>query len=118
MTFHLSLPAAAFEESTEFLVRLLNAQIARRAGDYVNLDIGGCQLTLHDSPGASAPGDELHFGVNLSLDAFNALAEQVHDDPCVVTPPRIVDPGTAHERRKMYLRCPSGYLVEIKATAS
>jgi extradiol dioxygenase family protein len=30
------------------------------------------------------------------------------------TPIHIVDKGTEMERQKMYLNCPSGYLIEIK----
>jgi hypothetical protein len=28
--------------------------------------------------------------------------------------PKTVDAGTAMERRKMYVKCPTGYLFEIK----
>jgi len=35
----------------------------------------------------------------------------------IVMPPTVTDAGTPRERRKMYVRCPSGHLVEIKGYA-
>lgn len=54
--------------------------------------------------------------MNLSLRQFDELAENILDIgyPGVVMKPKVVDEGTAMERKKMYLKCPTGYLIELK----
>jgi extradiol dioxygenase family protein len=59
---------------------------------------------------------DLHFGFNLTLKDFDELAATItkHNSPHVAAPPKVVDAGTPMERKKMYLKSPSGYLVEMK----
>jgi extradiol dioxygenase family protein len=73
----------------------------------VNLDFYGTQITLQ--PGATfAPPPDFHFGVNLGVEEFDRLARTID------TEVRVVDAGTPMERKKLYLRCPSGYVIEVK----
>lgn len=119
--FHLSLPVSSLEECVAFYVNALRGEVTHRdPSGYVNIDVPGCRLTLHDVRDMQPPGDLLHFGINLDLAAFDALAERVRADvpSSIVKEPHVVDAGTPLERRKMYLRCPSGYLLEIKGSAA
>lgn len=114
--FHLSLDVRSVEESVEFFTSILGASVAHRdPAGYVNLDLYGTQITLAPSR-ALAPPNGLHFGLNFEMAEFNAIAERILSlgSADVVSPPRTVDSGTPLERKKMILRCPSGYRVELK----
>ena len=119
-TFHLSLPVRSVDESVEFFVQFLGATVEHRnASGYVNLDWYGTQLTLAEDAQVSASA-ELHFGINVELETFERMATTLVENAphAVAMQPKTVDAGTPHERRKMYLRCPSGYLIELKAFAT
>ncbi|HYK01935.1 MAG TPA: VOC family protein [Thermoanaerobaculia bacterium] len=116
--FHLSLAVHSLDQSVDFYVRVLNATVAHRdPGGYVNLELFGAQLTLQPVAEAAIPTD-FHFGFNLAMDDFERLAENIlasgYD---VAMQPKVVDAGTPLERKKMYVRCPSGYLIELKGYA-
>lgn len=107
-SFHLSLPVRSVEESVEFYTRVLQATVTHRdPGGYVNLDFHGTQLTLHPGEPVALPRD-FHFGVNLGIEEFERLTSTLG---VAVT---VAEAGTPMERRKAYLRCPSGYVVEVK----
>lgn len=112
--FHLSLDVRSLAESIAFYTRILKATVVHRdPSGYANLDVCGCQLTLKENA-AAKPCENMHLGINLDLAAFDALADDLQSDIDVVMSPRLVDAGTPLERKKMYLRCPDGYLIEIK----
>ena len=113
-SFHLSLPVRSVEESAEFFTVLGGSVVHRDPSGYVNVDLFGVQLTL--TPGDPGGGSDFHFGVNLPAGDFDKIAQRLLADSRVeiVSPPHVVDAGTPMERRKMYVRCPSGYLVELK----
>jgi len=115
--FHLSIMVRSLEDSVAFFIRVLRAKVMHRdPAGYVNLDVFGSQITLHESPDAVPDVPGLHFGVNLDLHDFETLSRELIADAnvSVVMPPSVTDAGTPLERRKMYLRCPTGYLIEIK----
>lgn len=121
MPFHLSLPVHSLEESVGFFERALEAVVSHRdASGYVNLDVPGCRLTLHENPGAVVDMPGLHFGINLGLDAFLVRAALLQSllPHAIVAPVQVRDAGTPQERRKLLLRCPSGYLIEIKGSSA
>lgn len=118
--FHLSLGVRSLDASVDFYVRLLNATVAHRdPSGYVNLELFGAQLTLQQAAETAIPAD-FHFGFNLTMDEFERLAEHILGSGYQDVPmtPKVVDAGTPLERKKMYLRCPSGYLIELKGYAS
>jgi extradiol dioxygenase family protein len=115
--FHLSIGVRSMEESVDFFTRVLRGAIAHRdPSGYVNVDLYGCELTLKPNESIVANLDDLHFGLNFDINAFEELARHViaSAPERVVMAPKTVDAGTAIERRKMYLRCPTGYLIELK----
>jgi extradiol dioxygenase family protein len=119
-TFHLSLGVQSIEQSIDFYVRVLNATVAHRdPSGYVNLELFGAQITLQpDTETVISP--DFHFGFNLAMDEFERLANHilVSGYAGVAMQPKVVDAGTPLERKKMYVRCPSGYLIELKGYRS
>jgi uncharacterized protein len=112
VSFHLSLPVRSIEESIDFYTRVLQATVTHRdPGGYVNLDFYGTQLTLHPGEPVKLPRD-FHFGVNLDAEGFERLAGALD------TEVQVADAGTVMERKKVYVRDPNGYVVEIKSAAS
>lgn len=119
-SFHLSLPVRNLAAMKDFYTRVMQAAVTHEdESGYINIDLGGAQVTLHEQAGMHAPSSDMHFGINLPVDEFIALAEHVRHTAadCIQVQPTIVDAGTSRERRKMFLRCPSGYLIEVKGVS-
>lgn len=116
--FHLSIPVRSLDESASFFENALGARVTHRdPSGYINVDLYGTQITLQQSEHVVVP-DGLHFGVNLDRDEFDRLAAQILATDCdVVMRPKVVDAGTPLERTKMYVRCPAGWLIELKGIA-
>lgn len=116
MSFHLSLPVIDLEESRKFYADVLQAKVTRNEPAYVNFDLDGAQITLHERRNMTTPPADMHFGMNLGVERFKELAAHIERTAahCVKVPPTVVEAGTPRERHKMFLRCPSGYSIEIK----
>ena len=115
--FHLSLGVASLGDSTDFFTRILPGAVTHRdSSGYVNIDLWGTQITLKETDARVASTPEFHFGVNLPMTEFERLAERILASGYagIVAAPILVDAGTPMERRKMYLQCPTGYLIELK----
>jgi extradiol dioxygenase family protein len=117
--FHLSLPVHSVTESVKFFTHVLGASVRHvDASGYVNLDFFGTQITL--AKGKPRNSDDFHFGVNLGMHEYELLLGRIgeHAADALLMPEKTVDEGTPRERRKLYVRCPSGYLIEIKGYSS
>lgn len=115
--FHLSIGVKSIYESVEFFTKILNAKILHRdPSGYVNIDFFGSQITLKNSPRVNPALPDFHFGANLSLEEFDRLSRNIliHGRQYVSMEPEVWDVGTPLERKKMYLKCPTGYLIELK----
>jgi extradiol dioxygenase family protein len=114
--FHLSIGVNSFNDEIHFFTTLLNAEVTHRNPEYVNLEVFGAQITIKEIPGIKPNLPELHFGFNLTLKSFDDLATSImkHNSNHVAAGPTVVDANTPMERKKMYLKSPSGYLVELK----
>lgn len=115
--FHLSIGVDSIEKSVSFFSSLLEAKVLHRdPSGYVNLDFFGTQITLKVNPGIKPELPDFHFGVNLSLSEFDRLSKSILEKgkSFVHMQPEVWDADTPLERKKMYLKCPSGYLVELK----
>jgi extradiol dioxygenase family protein len=116
-SFHLSIGVKSIEESADFFVQILKAKVVHRdPSGYVNIDFFGTQITLKANPNINPNLEDFHFGVNLSLKEFDDLSQNIlkNGRNFVEVEPEIWDAGTPLERKKMYLKCPTGYLVELK----
>ncbi len=115
--FHLSIGVKSIEESIDFFVGVMEAKITHRdPSGYVNIDLFGNQITLKQNAAISPTLPDFHFGVNLSLTEFDRLSENIlrSGKRYVAKEPEVWDKGTSLERKKMYLKCPTGYLIELK----
>ena len=115
--FHLSIGVKSIEESVSFFSDLLGGIVTYRDDSgYVNINLFDCQITLKNNPSISPDLPDFHFGFNMSRDEFENIASRVQSKApnFVQMQPKVVDEGTDMERKKMYLRCPTGYLVEFK----
>lgn len=116
-TFHLSIGVKSIEESINFFVGVLNGKILHRdPSGYVNVDVLSAQITLKENSNINPTLPDFHFGFNLPLNEFDELAQAImkFNSAHVAVAPTIVDPNTPLERKKMYLKEPTGYLVELK----
>lgn len=116
-SFHLSVGVRSIQETVDFYEGVLGAQVTHRdPSGYVNIDFYGCQITLKPNEKAVANLPDFHFGVNLSLLEFDRLAARALEKGrrYVSMAPEVWDAGTPLERKKMYLKCPTGYVVELK----
>jgi extradiol dioxygenase family protein len=115
--FHLSIGVRSIKESVSFFVNTLKATIIHKdPSGYVNIDLFGSQITLKENSTINPQLPDFHFGFNLNLKEFDELSEFILDKnpSAVVARPQVVDANTPLERKKMYLKCPTGYLVELK----
>lgn len=115
--FHLSIGVRSIAESVDFFTQLLQAKVLHRdPSGYVNIDFFGSQITLKQNTNITPDLADFHFGVNLSLNEFERLSQNImeHGREFVTMEPEVWDQGAALERKKMYLKCPTGYLIELK----
>ncbi len=115
--FHLSIGVKSIEDSVEFFESLLGGRVTHRdITGYVNLELFGSQITLKENKSIDPTLPDFHFGFNMSLIEFDQLANRVliNGRERIHMEPNIVDAGTSLERKKMYLKCPTGYLIELK----
>ncbi len=115
--FHLSIGVKSIESSVDFFVRAMSAKVQHRdPSGYVNIDLFGTQITLKENPNIDPNLPDLHFGINLNLAEFERLSKNIieHEPRSIFMAPKVVDENTPTERKKMYVKCPTGYLIEIK----
>ena len=117
--FHLSIGVRSIADSIKFFTEVLNGKVTHREPEYVNLEVFGHQITLKPNASISPALPDFHFGFNMSLGEFDRIAGVVANKFSMYLhmSPKVVDAGTSLERKKMYLRCPTGYLVELKGYA-
>ena len=124
--FHLAIPVEDLAPARAFYEQLLGCGIGRESALWVDLDLHGHQVVLHQVEGARAlaghnpvDGDGVpvpHFGLVLPLEEWRALATRLEGHGVeFVVPPRVRFEGQAGEQHTMFLRDPSGNALEFKA---
>jgi extradiol dioxygenase family protein len=115
--FHLSFPVRDLQESVDFYVRQLGAQIGRRSESGADAFVFGAQVTLQNDPaGVIDPMPRTrHFGATLSWAEWESFVERLGDSALVVEPAALSYIGEPIEQGKMMIVDPSGNLIEIKA---
>ena len=115
--FHLSLGVKSTGESAHFFEQVLGAKVTHRdVTGYININFYGHQITLKENLTINPDELDLHFGINLPLEEFRSLVQAISDQhsESILAPLSVVDAGTEMERQKLILKCPSGYLIELK----
>ena len=125
LAFHLALPVHDLAEARRFYGEALGCVEGRSAPRWVDFDFFGHQLSLHLSPLAKpdhsatpVDGDHVpvpHFGAVLSWSDWERLCERLAalQLPSVIGP-RVRFAGLAGEQGTVFVRDPSGHMLEFK----
>jgi uncharacterized protein len=115
--FHLSFPVRDLQESFDFYVRQLGAQIGRRNELGADALLFGAQVTLQNDPGSviDPMPRTRHFGATLSWPEWESFVERLVDPALIVEPATLSYIGEPIEQGKLMIVDPSGNLIEIKA---
>ena len=117
MSFHFSMPVRSLSAAKAFFIEVLCATLEHEdPSGYINIDFHGAQLTLHELPDMSDASPDMHFGANLSVEAFKRLTRHIESvaPQAIRVPAKVVDAGTDRERHKLFVQSPEGYLIELK----
>ena len=126
ISFHLAIPVTDLKETRRFYGDLLGCAEGRSAERWVDFDFFGHQISAHlaDRPPEHhnpVDGDGIpipHFGVILSLQSFHDLAAKLQRAGSeFLIPPKTRFAGEIGEQATMFVRDPSGNVLEFKAFA-
>ena len=128
--FHLAVPVRDIAEARAFYGGVLGLPEGRSAETWVDFDFFGHQFVVHHAP-ERAGGDAAvnpvdghgvpvpHFGVVLTLEAFDDLADKMRAAGTKFDiEPYTRFSGEPGEQKTMFFRDPSGNAIEMKAFAS
>ena len=125
--FHLAFPVRDIAEARAFWGGVIGCPEGRSAEDWVDFDFFGHQIVAHLAPErqaeASNPVDGHdvpvpHFGIVLTLDDWQALADRLTAAGTeFVIEPHVRFTGQPGEQATMFFRDPSGNAIEMKAFA-
>lgn len=126
--FHLAFPVHDLAAARRFYGELLGCPEGRASDEWVDFDFYGHQIVAHLAPGecAAAPTNQVdgdavpvrHFGVVLSLDAWNAAADKLRGAGVrFLIEPHVRFRGEPGEQATMFFLDPSGNALEVKAFA-
>jgi len=129
--FHLAVPVRNIAESREFYGGLMGLSEGRSAEDWVDWNIYGHQLVTHLNPklgdqgkvplhynGVDGKGVPVpHFGVILTIEDWQGLADKLTGNVEFVIEPYTRFRGEAGEQSTLFFLDPSGNALEFKAFA-
>ena len=126
--FHLAFPVRDLAEARRFYGELLGCPEGRSSDAWIDFDFHGHQIVAHLAPqecGSAATsavdGDNVpvrHFGVILSIPAWQALADKLAAAGTkFVIEPHVRFKGEVGEQATMFFLDPSGNALEFKAFA-
>jgi len=126
--FHLAFPVTSLTNARAFYGDLLGCPEGRSSDSWVDFDFYGHQIVAHLAPEEAravtvhdVDGDNVpvrRFGVVLSMDAWQALAEWLQAAGTrFVVEPHIRFKGQSGEQATMFLLDPCGNALEFKAFA-
>jgi extradiol dioxygenase family protein len=125
--FHLAIPVDDLAAARAFYGGVLGCPEGRSAASWIDFDLMGHQLVVHQAPRRSAPdaatnvvdGDDVpvpHFGVVLSPEAWEALADRLRAAGVKFgIEPHVRFAGEPGEQATMFFRDPAGNALEFKA---
>ena len=117
--FHLSIAVPDLEAARRFYRDVLGCEIGLDRGTWLNVDLFGHQLTLHQAGHHRFATPVDHFGPFLAKDRWRALAEHCAEEGVPFRlAPTVLDEGTPRETGKFVIRDPAGNLIEFKYRAA
>lgn len=126
--FHLAFPVRDLAEARAFYGELLGCPEGRSSPDWIDFDFHGHQIVAHLAPDevghrqtSAVDGEDVpvrHFGVILSLEAWQALADRLEAAGTqFIIPPQVRFKGLPGEQATLFFLDPSGNALEFKAFA-
>ena len=125
--FHIAFPVLNLQKTVDFYTEKLNAKIGRTGPLWVDFDLYGNQITVHQSgnfrkkvPVMGKEGIPItHFGVILDLREWHEVKQKMeeHHVPFLV-PPKVVFEGEVGEQYSFFVEDPNGYSIEFKGFKS
>lgn len=131
--FHLAIPVRDLATARHFYGTTLGFPEGRSASQWVDFDMYGHQLVIHEVGGPSGPSDPAplatnpvdgdavpvpHFGVLLTVDRWTELADRLRSEGVeFVIEPHVRFAGEVGEQSTMFFLDPSGNALEFKAFA-
>jgi extradiol dioxygenase family protein len=124
--FHLAFPVHDLAAARQFYGELLGCPEGRSSSEWVDFDFYGHQIVAHLAPEearhastSAVDGDAVpvrHFGVVLSLELWQAVADQlVRAGVRFIIEPHVRFQGEVGEQSTMFFLDPSGNALELKA---
>jgi extradiol dioxygenase family protein len=124
--FHLAFPVKSLADARAFYGGLLGCAEGRSCDEWVDFDFFGHQIVAHLAPEEARPsathgvdGDAVpvrHFGVVLSMDAWNAMAEKLTAAGVrFLVEPHVRFKGEVGEQATMFFADSCGNAIELKA---
>jgi len=128
--FHLAIPCRDVAEATAFYRDVLGCALGRSSDDWIDLNLFGHQLVCHLDPHLGVNGQVSlvhndvdahavpipHFGVVLSMDEWDKLANRLKEYGIhFMIEPYVRFKGRAGEQATMFFKDPSGNALEFKA---
>ena len=113
--FHLSFVVPDLNQAKEFYVNVLDCNVGRDNGKWLDILFFGHQITMHqEQPSMKAKAID-HFGPVLDKAEWQAVAEKLSSSGVdFQLPPTIKDNGTSAESGKYIVNDPAGNLLEFK----
>jgi hypothetical protein len=127
--FHIAFPVDDLEAAREFYGTTLGCAEGRSSAQWIDFDLFGHQIVAHLKPSSTADavhhnpvdGHDVpvpHFGVVLTMEKWNALAERVRSAAVTfVVEPYIRFKGEVGEQATTFFLDPAGNALEFKAFA-
>ena len=127
-TFHLAIPVEDLDKAIEFYCNVLGCKKGnsedKPPNSWCDIDFWGNELTLHAS--SCTQNSETHdvdmgtvlvphFGVHLDAEEFQSLKEKlIQENVEFVDEPYIRFKGEVYEQETMFIKDPSGNILELK----
>ena len=125
--FHLAIPVDDLAAARAFYGGTLGCAEGRSSAQWIDFDLYGHQLVVHETRGAGDAGSNPvdghgvpipHFGVVLTMPDWTALAERLKAAKTeFVIEPTVRFAGQPGEQATMFFRDPAGNAIEMKAFA-
>ena len=126
--FHLAFTVKDLTETHQFYTQILGCSTGRSSDHWIDFNMWGHQVVAHLSPDEAKESSKnavdghgvpvRHFGVILSMEEWEALAERVKTAGVrFIIEPYIRFKGEAGEQATMFFLDPSGNALEFKAFA-
>jgi extradiol dioxygenase family protein len=117
--FHLSFPVLDLQQTRDFYVETLGADVGRESDEWLDILLWGHQITMQYLPDvvlADGEQGKRHFGVIMPWREFNELVTDLQTRGIgFYQEPRVINAGEYDEQAKFYLKDPAHNLIEIKA---